>query len=126
MKKLLSFVFLLCTINLFAQSGSTAFKFKEANNIHNFGTVKEGADAVYSFEFTNVSDQPILIQEVTSTCGCTTPDWPKAPVLPGKVGKITVKYNTKDRLGPIDRTVFIKSNASRVPVELKITGTVVK
>lgn len=126
MKKLLSVLLLFCVVTVFAQGNGPAFKFKEANNTHNFGTVKEGQDAVYSFEFTNVGQQPILIQEATSTCGCTTPDWPKAPVLPGKTGKITVKYQTKDRVGPIDRTVFIKSNASRTPVELKITGTVVK
>ncbi len=126
MKKFLSIILLLCSVVAFAQSGGPAFKFKEANNTHNFGTVKEGADAVYSFEFTNVGQQPILIQEATSTCGCTMPDWPKAPILPGKTGKITVKYDTKNRVGTIDKTVFIKSNASRTPVELKITGTVVK
>lgn len=126
MKKLLSLVCLFFTFVGFAQTSGPAFKFREANNTHNFGTVKEGPDAVYSFEFTNVGDQPILVQEATSTCGCTTPDWPKTPVLPGRTAKITVKYSTKDRLGPIDRTVYIKSNAGRTPVELKITGMVVK
>ncbi|HLU17539.1 MAG TPA: DUF1573 domain-containing protein [Edaphocola sp.] len=126
MKKLFSVILIFCSLFAFAQQSGPAFKFKDANNTHDFGTVKEGTDAVYSFEFTNVGNQPILIQEATSTCGCTTPDWPKAPVLPGKTGKITVKYQTQGRVGPIDRTVFIKSNASKTPIELKITGTVVK
>lgn len=127
MKKTLSLLILVLTFSVatFAQSGP-AFKFKEPNNTFDFGSVKEGPDAVHVFEFTNTGDQPILIQTAESSCGCTTPDWPKAPILPGKTGKITVKYNTANRVGPINKSIFIKSNASRVPVELKITGSVVK
>lgn len=127
MKKTLSLLILVLTFSIvtFAQSGP-AFRFKESNNTFDFGTVKEGPDAVHIFEFTNTGDQPILIQTAESSCGCTTPDWPKAPILPGKTGKITVKYNTANRVGPINKSIYIKSNASRVPVELKITGSVVK
>jgi len=127
MKKILSLLILVLTFSVvtFAQSGP-AFKFKESNNTFDFGSVKEGPDAVHVFEFTNTGDQPILIQTAESSCGCTTPDWPKAPILPGKTGKITVKYNTANRVGPINKSIYIKSNASRVPVELKITGNVVK
>jgi hypothetical protein len=127
MKKTLSLLILVLTfsVSTFAQSGP-AFKFKESNNTFDFGSVKEGPDAVHVFEFTNTGDQPILIQTAESSCGCTTPDWPKAPILPGKTGKITVKYNTANRVGPINKSIYIKSNASRVPVELKITGNVVK
>lgn len=126
MKKLLSIFLIFCSLFAFAQTNGPEFKFKETNNSHNFGTVKEGPEIAYSFEFTNVGKQPILIQEASASCGCTTADWPKTPVLPGKSGKITVKYATSGRVGPIDRTVYIKSNASRLPIELKILGTVSK
>ena len=126
MKKLLSIVFVLTfSMNVMAQSGPV-FKFKETNNTYDFGTVKEGADAVHVFEFTNTGDQPILIQSADASCGCTTPEWPKTPILPGRSGKITVKYNTQNRVGPINRSIYIKSNASKTPVELKILGNVAK
>lgn len=126
MKKLLSILFVLAfSLNALAQSGPV-FKFKEANNTYDFGTVKEGPDAVHVFEFTNTGDQPILIQSADASCGCTTPDWPRTPILPGKSGKITVKYSTANRVGPINRSIYIKSNASKTPVELKILGNVAK
>ncbi|HRP89840.1 MAG TPA: DUF1573 domain-containing protein [Edaphocola sp.] len=126
MKRLFSILLIFCSSLAFSQSGGPEFKFKESNNTHNFGTVKEGPQVSYSFEFSNVGKQPILIQEVSASCGCTTADWPKTPVLPGKSGKITVKYATSGRVGPIDRSVYIKSNASRMPLELKILGSVTK
>lgn len=106
------------------------FKF-EKGDVHDFGTVKEGPAAVYVFEFKNVGKAPLIIQNASASCGCTTPDWSKEPVLPGKKGKVTVSYNTQGRVGPIDKTVWIQSNAALPEsmkaggrYELKIKGTV--
>lgn len=126
MKKIISlFIALTFSVVMFAQSGPK-FQFKEKDNTHDFGTLKEGAIAEYAFEFTNTGNQPILIQKAEASCGCTTPEYPKAPILPGKSSKIMVKYDTNGRLGPINKSVFIKSNASATPIELKIIGNVTK
>jgi len=103
------------------------FKFK-GGETHDFGTLKEGPAAEYVFEFVNVGKEPLIIQNANASCGCTTPEWPKEPILPGKTGKITVRYNTQGRPGPFSKDVFITSNAvsEKERFELHIKGTVEK
>ncbi len=110
-----------------AKKGGAEFKFKEET--HDFGTLKEGPVATHIFEFTNVGNEPLIIQNASASCGCTTPDWPKEPILPGKKGKITVNYNTQGRVAPFTKEVYIVSNAKlpegKERYELHIKGTVV-
>ena len=105
------------------------FKFK-GGETHDFGTLKEGPAAEYNFEFTNNGNAPLIIQNASASCGCTVPQWPKEPILPGKKGTIKVTYTTQGHVSPFDKTVFIQSNAVNNPngaerYELHIKGTVV-
>lgn len=102
------------------------FKFK-GGDVHDFGEVPEGPNADHVFEFTNVGKEPLIIQNANASCGCTTPEWPKEPILPGKTGRIKVSFSTAGRGGqPFDKTVFLTSNAvhDRERYELHIKGTV--
>lgn len=102
-----------------------AFKFK-GTEYHDFGTIKERDEPYeHKFEFTNTGKSALIIQTVTVSCGCTTPDWPKQPIAPGKTGVITVKYNSKGRVAPFTKEIFIKSNATAEPYTVRIKGTVV-
>lgn len=65
-----------------------------------------------------------MIQQVTASCGCTTPGWTKAPIAAGANGKITVTYNTTDRPGHFTKTITVISNSDNSPVQLTIHGTV--
>ncbi|MBA3828553.1 MAG: DUF1573 domain-containing protein [Taibaiella sp.] len=136
MKKL--FITLLClsvgVIGANAQAPAMApkdanapkFKFKEES--WDFGTVKEGPQAIHNFEFKNTGKEPLIIQNASASCGCTTPDWPKEPILPGKSGKISVTYNTQGRVGPFTKDIYIQSNAQMDAgdrFQLHIKGTVV-
>jgi len=130
MKKILASVILvvMASLTALAQGKGAQFQFKDKNDTYDFGTVKEGADAVHIFEFKNTGDKPLIIQNAEGSCGCTTPEWPKTPILPGKSSAITVKYDTKGRVGPINKSVYIKSNATNSGgerYELKIKGNVV-
>ena len=100
------------------------FKFKDENDTHDFGTVPEGPQAEYDFEFKNVGKKPIIITEAHGSCGCTVPKWPKEPILPKKKAIIHVTYNTDHRSGPISKEVFITSDAQQNPMTLHIRGTV--
>jgi hypothetical protein len=115
-----------------AKENKNAPRFKfTGGDTHDFGTIKESPEgAEYTFEFKNVGKEPLIIQSAVGSCGCTTPDWPKEPILPGKTGKIKVHYASQGRVGPIMKSVFITSNAAPGPdgqprYELKIKGTVV-
>jgi len=89
-----------------------------------YGTIEKGSDGVRVFKFKNTGDAPLIISAVKSTCGCTVPKKPTAPILPGENGEIEVKYDTK-RVNPIRKTITVTSNADTPTVALKIKGTVI-
>jgi hypothetical protein len=105
------------------------FSFMDKNDTYDFGKVPEGPVAEHVFEFKNVGKEPLIISNCNASCGCTTPEWNKEPILPGKKGKITVRYNTQGRIGPIAKSVYITSNAAleggKDRYELYIKGEVV-
>ena len=123
MKSLSIFLFLL-TFGFLAQAqndnpNAPVFKFTEET--HEFGNIPEGPEAVVDFVFTNVGKEPLIIQQCSASCGCTTPDWTKEPILPGKKGSIRVKYTTKDRVGSFNKSVYIRSNAKSTSERYEIT-----
>lgn len=127
MKKLLAlFTMLLVSAVTFAQSGPK-IEFAAENNTIDYGTVVKGQDSgLRTFEFTNTGDAPLVVTNVRSTCGCTVPSKPEEPIMPGKTGKIEVKYNMS--LGRISRTITVETNAvnhTDGKVALRIKGEVV-
>ncbi|GGW82037.1 DUF1573 domain-containing protein [Salegentibacter mishustinae] len=90
-----------------------------------YGEIKKGSDGVRVFEFTNTGNVPLVIANVTSSCGCTIPKKPEDPIQPGETGEIQVKYNTK-LVGPIRKTVTVYSNADESTKSLKIKGRVIE
>lgn len=90
-----------------------------------YGEIKKGSDGVRIFEFTNTGNVPLVIANVTSSCGCTIPKKPEDPIQPGETGEIQVKYNTK-LVGPIRKTVTVYSNADESTKSLKIKGRVIE
>ena len=93
------------------------------NTVHDYGTIAYGDDGTCYFKFTNTGKEPLIVQKPQSSCGCTVPSWPKEPILPGEGEEIKVTYNTK-RVGPINKTVTVRSNAKNNTVVLRIKGKV--
>ena len=100
------------------------FKFSDKDNTHDYGTVPEGPQAEYDFEFKNLGKKPIIITEAHGSCGCTVPKWPHEPIPPKGKGVIHVTYNTDHRAGPISKEVTITSDAQEKSTVLHIRGTV--
>jgi len=89
-----------------------------------YGTIEKGTDGMRVFTFTNSGNAPLIISEVKTSCGCTVPTYSKEAILPGKVGEIEIKYDTK-RLGAFTKTITVLSNANQSRKTLKIKGTIV-
>lgn len=123
MKRLLGVVLSLFLISsAFAQTGAV-IKFNKL--VHDYGTIYQNADGNSEFSFTNKGDQPLVLSSVRSSCGCTVPQWPKEPILPGQSGSIRVTYDTK-RIGTISKQVTVLSNATESQVTLNIKGNVLQ
>jgi hypothetical protein len=90
---------------------------------HDYGNIKQGENGECEFKFTNTGKEPLVITNCQGSCGCTVPQCPKEPILPGKTGVVKVKYDT-NRVGGIYKTVTVTSNAKSGNVVLTIKGNV--
>ena len=107
--------------NAFAEKEENVVSFDK--KIHDFGDIIIKDGAVHcSFTFTNISNSPIVVHNVVASCGCTTPDWTRKPVLPGETGTINARFSNDQGEGAFDKslTVYI-SNVDR-PVILRLRG----
>ena len=89
-----------------------------------YGTIKKNSDGLRVFSFTNTGNAPLIISKVKTSCGCTVPTYSKEAILPGEVGEINIKYDTK-RMGSFTKTITVYSNADQAIKTLKIKGTIV-
>jgi len=104
-----------------AQDGAKITFTKE---VHDYGTIENGANGQCTFDFKNTGNAPLIIANAVGSCGCTVPTWPKEPIAPGAKASITVKYDTK-RTGSINKSITITSNATNEPTKvLNIKGEV--
>ncbi len=113
---------------LFTLLGATAAQAQGVltfdKELHDFASVPEGTMATHEFRFKNTGNQPIIIANVQASCGCTTPDWTKTPVLPGKSGMVKAVYSSAGRPGIFNKTVTVMSNAATPSTVLTIKGNV--
>ncbi|MGK7395089.1 MAG: DUF1573 domain-containing protein [Candidatus Cyclobacteriaceae bacterium M3_2C_046] len=97
---------------------------KFSKDMHDFGDINSGEKVSYTFEFKNTGNQPLVLSNVLTTCGCTVTEWPKDPVAPGKSGQIEVKFNSTGRTGKQNKVITIISNATKPQERVKITANV--
>ncbi len=97
-------------------------KFK--TEVIDYGTVEQNSDGTRIFTFTNEGNAPLMITKVKTTCGCTVPNYSKAPIMPGDSGELEIRYNTK-KTGAFTKTVTVMSNAEGGNKILKIKGNIV-
>jgi hypothetical protein len=81
-------------------------------NAYDFGDIEQGEKVEFTFRFSNTGTEPLIITNVTTQCGCTTPKgWPRDPVLPGGSGEITLSFNSSGKNGRQNKVATIVSNA---------------
>ena len=131
MKKVFSLLMILAFVmGAMAQSDAEKPNKKEktpeitfVNLVHDYGQINQGDNGECEFVFKNTGKADLILTNCRSSCGCTVPSWPKDPIAPGKKAVIKVKYNTQ-RIGQINKTITVESNAVNDRVVLKITGNV--
>jgi hypothetical protein len=88
-----------------------------------YGTIDQGGDPLRLAKFTNTGTEPLIISGAKGSCGCTVPNWPKDPIMPGESSQIEIRYDTK-RVGAINKTVTVTSNDPSSPAVIKVIGTI--
>lgn len=91
---------------------------------YNFGTIAPGAVVRHTFELRNTGTAPLVISTIGVSCGCTTPNWTKTPIAPGKVGLVTVTFNSAGKTGVQNKILTVESNSDTGPALLSLKGEV--
>ena len=92
---------------------------------HDFGTVARGADTVYRFEITNIYKQDMVIESVTSSCGCTSPSVENDTIKTWEKAYIVAKFNTRTHIGRKGATLTVRFGAPyRASVQLHVKGNI--
>lgn len=93
--------------------------------VHDFGRIQEGEKVACVFTFENKGDADLLIKSATTSCGCTVPEFDDKPIPPGGSGNVEVVFDSAYRTGIQNKTIVIRSNASRPAVVLKIKAEII-
>ena len=91
---------------------------------HDFGTFSESSPVVTCvFTYTNVGEQPLVINQAIASCGCTVPEYTKTPVQPGEKGEIKVTYNGTGKFpGHFKKSITVRTNGAVEMTRLYIEG----
>ncbi|GAB4478975.1 MAG: hypothetical protein OHK0057_30530 [Thermoflexibacter sp.] len=105
-----------------AKAGVAKIEFDKVQ--HDFGTIKEGEVVKHKFTFKNVGDVPLVISDVKPTCGCTTTNFTKTPVMPNGQGEIELQFDSSGKAGPQHKPVTVLANVEGGQTQLVLTATV--
>jgi len=105
------------------EKGQASIYFPELN--HDFGKIKEGEKVACLFKFENRGEANLLINSVTTSCGCTIPRFSEEPVPPEGSGTIEVIFDSTSREGRQTKTVQVRSNADTPVTILRITAEII-
>ncbi len=93
------------------------------SDVVDYGTIDQGGEPLRVAKFTNTGTEPLIISGAKGSCGCTVPNWPKEPIMPGESSQIEIRYDTK-RVGAINKTVTVTSNDPAGKHVLRVIGTI--
>ena len=133
---LLTFIFISCNIRNNNKNGemqgldvsgnmSDTTSVQIIDSVYNFGKVTDRENVVFSFRFKNTGTKPLIIASAHASCGCTVPEKPEQPIKPGETGYLKVVFNSKGRVGPVQKEVSVVSNAYPSFPVLLLTGEVI-
>jgi hypothetical protein len=124
MKKIMMMTLLMLMCGITATMAQKPAEIKFDKTSHNFGTFSENEPKVScSFTFTNVGEQPLVINQALASCGCTVPEYTKTPIQPGEKGEIKVTYNGTGKFpGHFKKSITVRTNGVVEMTRLYIEG----
>jgi hypothetical protein len=133
---LLMLIFMVGAVNVNAQNSPTAVDQKESIVMNgpimtfesltvDYGVIDRNSEPLRVAKFTNTGTEPLIIKNARGSCGCTVPEWPKEPIMPGETAQIEIRYST-NRIGKFNKKVTLTTNVVGDPIVLTVKGEVLK
>lgn len=92
---------------------------------HDFGRIIEGESVSFNFAFTNTGKSDLVIADVSTSCGCTVPSYPKTAIKPGESGSVKIAFNSQGRRGYQTKAIVVVANTQPNVTQLKIKAQVI-
>lgn len=130
--RVLASLFILCVgFGVWAQADDAVepqngAKITFAESSYDFGDITQGDRVTYTFTYENSGNEPLILSDVRTTCGCTATNWDREPLAPGESAEITVNFNSRGKMGMQNKVVTILSNAVNSSERIKITANVLQ
>jgi len=94
------------------------------DSIYNFGTITQDEKVEYSYKFKNTGNNPLVVFEAHASCGCTVPEKPEKPILPGETGYLKVVFNSAGKKGHTEKEINVSANTTPAFPILKLVGEI--
>lgn len=107
-----------------ADDASDKGKIEFVEAVFDFGQVTEGEVVEHVYTYTNTGTAPVILSQVTASCGCTTPSYTKTPVRPGGSGEVKISFDSNGQVGQQQKIVTIVSNADNRVATVQLKGEV--
>lgn len=93
---------------------------------HDFGNVFYPSDNKFTFKFKNTGSVPLVIDKATASCGCTIPNKPEEPIMPGAIGELDVIFRPKSgQVGQdVTKKITVVANTNPKETYLEISANV--
>ncbi len=108
--------------NANAQNPEPVFAFEET--VFDFGKLVDGEIVTHKFKFKNVGNAPLIISDISTTCGCTSPEYSKDPIQPGEMGEILIEFNSAGKVGQVTKNITVIANTNPVQKLIQIKAQV--
>jgi hypothetical protein len=122
MKKFILVIALIIGVGVAVNAQTKPAEFKFEAESHDFGKIPLNKPAVYTFNFTNTGDLPLIISKIETTCGCTVGEYTKTPVKKGEKGFVKVTMTPSGIALPFNKAITVSSNARTTTKVLYIKG----
>lgn len=119
------YVCIFCCWTIFSGAGvpaSGAVEWLQGTE-HDFGDIPRHRPVRWEFTFKNIGQEPVVIETVRTSCGCTAADWPEEPIAPGETSKIAIEYDAYNP-GNFSKKIKVFFFQQRKAETLRITGNV--
>lgn len=122
MKKFILVIALVIGVEVAVNAQTKPAEFKFEAETHDFGKIPLNKPAVYTFNFTNTGDLPLIISKIETTCGCTVGEYTKTPVKKGEKGFVKVTMTPSGIALPFNKAITVTSNARTTTKVLYVKG----
>ncbi|MAE86267.1 MAG: hypothetical protein CMB80_26265 [Flammeovirgaceae bacterium] len=110
--------------NADAEMNQNGPKIAFVESAYDFGEITQGDVVTHVFKYENTGNEALVISAVRTSCGCTAPDWNREPLAPGETTEMTIRFNSRGKMGMQNKIITITSNAVNSTERIVIKGNV--